>query len=129
MQAKEFFSEWYQHLNVEKYNACIYNQMLSKLFLLKPNDMAIQQNTSTRQSLKVEMTGIVSINDLRYKEFNNIELSSEEALALRNFDKFRIAELNKITSDEAFHVRYRELQVLANLGDYKEFLKEEYTSL
>ncbi|MBI2270073.1 MAG: hypothetical protein HYU69_06890 [Bacteroidetes bacterium] len=91
--------------------------------------MAIQQNTGTRQSLKAELTGIVSINDLRYKEFNNIELSSSEALALRNFDKFRISELNKITSDEEFHIRYRELQVMANLGDYKEFLKEEYSNL
>jgi len=91
--------------------------------------MALHLNLSTKQSLKSEMTGIVSINDLRYKEFNNIELNSEEALALRNFDKFRISELNKITSDEEFHVRYRELQVMANLGDYKEFLKAEYSSL
>ena len=91
--------------------------------------MAIQQNVSTKQSLKTELTGIVSINDLRYKEFNNIELTSEEALALRNFDKFRISELNKITSDEEFHVRYRELQVMANLGDYMEFLKSGYSGL
>lgn len=91
--------------------------------------MAIQQNIITKESFKAELTGIVSINDLRYKEFNNIELNSTEALALRNFDRFRIAELNKITSDEAFHIRYRELQVMANLGDYTEFLKEEYSGL
>lgn len=91
--------------------------------------MAIQQNTSIKQSLKAELTGIVSINDLRYKEFNNIELSSQEALALRNFDKFRISELNKITSDEEFHIRYRELQVIANLGDYTEFIKADYSNL
>lgn len=91
--------------------------------------MAIQQNINTKQSLKAEHTGIVSINDLRYKEFNNIELSSEEALALRNFDKFRISELNKITSDEEFHIRYRELQVMANLGDFREFMKAEYSGL
>lgn len=91
--------------------------------------MAIQQNVSTKQSLKTELTGIVSINDLRYKEFNNIELTSKEALALRNFDKFRISELNKIKSDEEFHIRYRELQVMANLGDHTEFLKSEYSDL
>jgi len=91
--------------------------------------MAIQQKLSLRQSLKAELTGIVSINDLRYKEFNNIELTSEEALALRNFDKFRISELNNIKSDEEFHIRYRELQVMANLGDYQEFLKTDYSNL
>jgi hypothetical protein len=91
--------------------------------------MATQQKLSFRQTLKAELTGIVSINDLRYKEFNNIELSSNEALALRNFDKFRITELNKIKSDEEFHIRYRELQVMANLGDYQEFLKSDYSAL
>ncbi len=91
--------------------------------------MAIQQKLSLKQSMKAELTGIVSINDLRYKEFNNIELNSEEALALRNFDRFRISELNKIKSDEEFHIRYRELQVMANLGDYKEFLKSDYSLL
>ena len=91
--------------------------------------MAIQQNVSNKQSLKTELMGIVSINDLRYKEFNNIELTSKEALALRNFDKFRISELNKIKSDEEFHIRYRELQVMANLGDHTEFLKAEYSEL
>ena len=91
--------------------------------------MAIQQKLSIRQSIKAELTGIVSINDLRYKEFNNIELSSDEALALRNFDRFRISELNKIKGDAEFHIRYRELQVMANLGDYMEFLKADYSGL
>ena len=91
--------------------------------------MSIQQSTSQKQTLKTELTGIVSINDLRYKEFNNIELNEEERVSLRNFDKFRIAELNKITSDEEFHKRYRELQVMANLGDFREFLKDDYSSL
>jgi hypothetical protein len=89
----------------------------------------MQQKLSIRQSLKAELTGIVSINDLRYKEFNNIELNSTEALALRNFDKFRISELNKIKNDEEFHIRDRELQVMANLGDYMEFLKTDYSIL
>lgn len=93
--------------------------------------MAINQYLKTRQgqSLKTDYTGTVSINDLRYKEFNNIVLTTEESTALRNFDKYRIAELNNITSDEAFHTRYRELQVIANLGDYTEFLDEKYNAL
>lgn len=91
--------------------------------------MSVNQTTNQKQTLKTELTGIISINDLRYKEFNNIDLNEEERVALRNFDKFRIAELNKITSDEEFHKRYRELQVMANLGDFREFLKDDYSSL
>ncbi|MCE3279219.1 MAG: hypothetical protein K0S44_1410 [Bacteroidetes bacterium] len=34
--------------------------------------------------------------------------------------------LNAQTDDMAFHKRYQELQVMANLGDYQEFLKEKY---
>ena len=70
----------------------------------------------------------ITINDLRDKEFKNERLSEEEAVALINFDKFRLGELNKITSDLDFNARYCQLQILANIADYKEFLKEEYFS-
>lgn len=71
----------------------------------------------------------LSINDLREKEFNGEQISGEERQALQNFDRFRIAELNNQSSDMEFHKRYREIQVMANLGDYKEFLKEKYSRL
>ena len=74
-------------------------------------------------------TGGVTINDLREKEFNTKELSATEKKALANFDKFRIDELNKQPDDISFHKRYRELQVMANLGNFEEFLKEKYNSL
>ena len=70
----------------------------------------------------------ITINDLRDKEFRSERLSEEEAVALINFDKFRLGELNKITSDLDFNARYCQLQILANIADYKEFLKEEYFS-
>lgn len=84
-----------------------------------------KQTGSLKESLGVGL----SINDLREKEFNGLSLSGEERLALKNFDKFRISELNKQQSDMDFHKRYRELQVMANLGDYKEFLNEKYLKL
>lgn len=74
-------------------------------------------------------TGGVTINDLREKEFNGKGVTPEQKKALANFDKFRIAELNKQPDDISFHKRYRELQVMANLGNYEEFLKEKYSSL
>lgn len=76
---------------------------------------------------KETIAGIASINDLREKEFNGETLTQKEKHALINFDHFRINELNIITDDRTFHKRYQEIQVMANLGDYTEFLKENYS--
>lgn len=92
------------------------------------NEKKIADKTSS-PSLKEEHGIGLSINDLREKEFNGEKLSGEQWLALKNFDKFRIHELNTQRTDMDFHKRYRELQVMANLGDYKEFLKEQYSKL
>jgi len=66
-----------------------------------------------------------SINDIRDKEFSGEKLSSEERFALSNFDKYRIKVLNSQPNDEAFHEAYRKIQVIANLGDWHDFLNEE----
>lgn len=72
-------------------------------------------------------TGLVeSINDLREKEFTGGKLSPEEKFALSNFDKYRIRILNNTKDENDFHQQYRQLQVIANLSDWKEFLKESY---
>jgi len=86
-----------------------------------------QEKAVTQNFSKETLGGTVSINDLREREFSNVSLSAEEKTAIRNFDRFRIAELNKQTSDNAFHERYQELQVMANLGEFTEFLKEKYS--
>jgi len=71
---------------------------------------------------------VVSINDLRDKEFSGVKLSAEEKFALSNFDKYRINILNSQTEEEKFHYHYRQLQVIANLSDWQEFLGEEFSS-
>lgn len=68
----------------------------------------------------------MSINDLRDKEYSGEPLTLREKQALVNFDRFRLNVLNAQTDDMSFHKRYQELQVMANLGDYQEFLKEKY---
>ena len=68
----------------------------------------------------------ISISDLRDKEFRNEPLSEEESQAILNFDRYRLSELNKLKSDFEFNARYCELQIMSNVADYKEFLKEEY---
>ena len=68
-----------------------------------------------------------SINDLRDKEFSGMKLTPEERFALSNFDKYRLHILNAQENEDTFHQHYRQLQVIANLSDWREFLKEEYT--
>lgn len=75
---------------------------------------------------KADINGSLSINDLREKEFNGERLTQKEKQALTNFDAYRISELNAQKDDMSFHQRYRELQVMANLGEYEEFLKKKY---
>lgn len=78
---------------------------------------------------KKEIGGEVSVNDLRDREFSGQKLSAEEKTALANYDAYRISVLNAQENDEDFHAAYRQLQVIANLGDWREFLKEQYSNL
>ena len=68
----------------------------------------------------------MSINHLRDKEFSGVKLSVNEKKALTNFDNYRISLLNAQENEDAFHSTYRQLQVIANLGDWQEFLKADY---
>lgn len=78
---------------------------------------------------KKEIGGEVSINDLREREFAGQKLSTEEKTALANYDSYRINVLNAQENDEDFHNAYRQLQVVANLGDWREFTKEQYLNV
>lgn len=69
---------------------------------------------------------VTSINDLRDKEFSGIRLTADERTALSNFDRYRINVLNAQKDEEKFHYQYRQLQVIANLSDWQEFLKEDF---
>jgi hypothetical protein len=84
--------------------------------------MTIKEDLLKKYFAKAEIGGTVSINDLRDREFNGESLSSEEKVALANFDRYRIDILNAQTSDMAFHEHYRQLQVMANLADWKDFM-------
>ncbi len=77
--------------------------------------------------LNKESSGLVeSINDLRDKEFAGVKLNADEKAALANFDRYRINILNAQTEEEKFHYKYRQLQVIANLSNWKEFLNEQF---
>lgn len=63
-----------------------------------------------------------SINDLRDKYYDGVELSEDQLLAIQNFDKYRIEYLNSSESELEFDKRYLELQAKANLTSFKDFL-------
>lgn len=65
---------------------------------------------------------LVSINDIRDKYFNGDKLAADEITALENYDKFRLAHLNGSEDEKDFDHRYFQLQVMANLYSYKDFL-------
>lgn len=88
--------------------------------------MKLDKNLLEKFFTKKEIGGEVSVNDLRDREFSGQRLTPEEKQALNNFDRYRIRILNSSTDEETFHNNYRQLQVIANLGDWKEFLKDEY---
>lgn len=71
---------------------------------------------------------VVTINDLRDKEFSGIKLSAEEKFALSNFDKYRINLLNSQSEEDKFHYQYRQLQAIANLSNWQEFLDENLSA-
>lgn len=77
--------------------------------------------------LNKKNTGLVtSVNDLRNKELSGVKLNHEEKAALSNFDRYRISVLNAEENEDAFHLKYRQLQVIANLSDWQDFLKEDF---
>ncbi|MFQ5334700.1 MAG: hypothetical protein ACE5DN_01365 [Flavobacteriales bacterium] len=71
--------------------------------------------------------GDVSINDLREWEYSGKTLSDDQRKALRRFDNFRVNELKRQEHEPEFSNKYMELQVMANLSPYEEFLKEKYS--
>ena len=88
--------------------------------------MENRTNILNKYFAKADIGGTPSINDLREKEYSGEPLTIKEKQDLVNFDRFRINVLKAQTDDMAFHRSYEELQVMANLGDFQEFLKEKY---
>ena len=89
--------------------------------------MNFKNDITTRFFSMQDIGGAESINDLRDKEFSGKALAAEEKYALANFDKYRINILNSQKDEEQFHLQYRQIQVISNLGDWREFLKDEYS--
>ena len=79
-----------------------------------------------KQEQKTSLSEIISINDLKEMEFNQKELTPQQNLALKNYDRFRVKKLNAQQSEFDFQKTYMQLQAMANLSPYDDFLKEDY---
>ena len=99
---------------------------IKRLNLLYFCSKAMLGNSTHNVNDSTSLKNFFTINDLREKDYNNMDMSPNERLAIKNFDRFRIQELNKQSTERDFHRRYLQLQVMANLSPYEEFLKEEY---
>ena len=69
----------------------------------------------------------MSINDLREIYYSEKKITKTQRQALSNYDSYRLAVLKESELKASFQKKYMELQVMANLYPYKEFLKEKYT--
>jgi hypothetical protein len=68
---------------------------------------------------------LISINDIRDKFFEGQELNPAERQALHNYDKFRLTYLNGSKDEKDFDYRYFQLQVMANLHPFTDFVDYE----
>ncbi|MFK8037410.1 MAG: hypothetical protein AB8B74_03920 [Crocinitomicaceae bacterium] len=74
-------------------------------------------------SKKIREITLITISDLKDNYFDRIPISSDQILALKWFDKYRVEILKKANKRNVFHQRYAELKVIENTVDYREFLK------
>ena len=88
--------------------------------------MLNKKTNNNNNSEKAKIKTFLTINDLRDKDYSNKDLAPNERLALKNFDRYRISVLNSQVTEDAFHKKYLQLQVMANLNPFEEFLKECY---
>ena len=89
--------------------------------------MSNSSNILEKHFSKSIIRDVVSINDLRDRDINGGHLTEKERLALMNYEHFRAFELNNQKTEEAFHNKYIQLQAMANLSPYDEFLKKIYS--
>lgn len=69
---------------------------------------------------------VESIGDLKDKLASGTALSYEQKTAIKNYERYKANILNAEMDESQFQNKYKQMQVIANLGDWREFLKEDY---
>lgn len=76
--------------------------------------------------MKDKVVKLLTINELKEIESSSSDLTPQQRLAIKNFDRYRFNILTSIKSEELFQREFQRLQVLSNLSNYEDFLKDEY---
>ena len=96
-----------------------YKNLLYWFIMSKLNELYQKALRSTASQKLPE-----SINDLLIKDLNGLSLSNEENIALQNYYKFRNQLLATAKDDADFTQKIKQLRVIANFTNWKEFLNE-----
>lgn len=72
---------------------------------------------------------ITSINSLRQKQKDGKYLTNEEKHALENFEKLKSKTLEETHDDQEFTRVYKEINILANLRSFRDFLTPNFMKL
>jgi len=89
--------------------------------------LELLMDTSRNEPDKLLCRDGMSINDLRDIYYSEKKMTKSQRQALSNYDSYRLAVLKENELKASFRKKYMELQVMANLYPYKEFLKRKYT--
>ena len=68
----------------------------------------------------------LTISDLKVMEGSNKDLTPQQHLAIKNFERYRFKTLSGIKKEDRFHQECQRLQSMAKLMSFEEFLKDEY---
>lgn len=89
----------------------------------KTTDKKILRSNSLNGSSVYNLT---TINALKQKRNSGEKLSSNQQKALNIFEVYRDQVLSEAESEEDYEQKFKEMNTLANLTSFEEFLKEKY---
>ena len=68
----------------------------------------------------------ITINDLKDLELRKVDITPQQRLAIKNFERHKKQVLSEIKNEAKFQMEFQRIQAKANLSNFEEFLKEEY---
>ena len=74
------------------------------------------------------MQNTITLSDLEIKEFDGIQLSDQEHVALQKFRELRLRKLmKKVGNEPKFHCNFEFFRTISNTLDYREWQSNNYS--
>ena len=133
---KDDMNDLHQDILSETIKNYLQDTEIYKFYNIKKTDLQVGITINKRlKRISIIFRGSESKKDWYYdlqirkdKLDNGVELTLEELTSIKNYEHYQISVLSKEMSDDEFNKKYQQLQVLANLGSFDEFLKEKYSA-